>query len=127
MSISLHQKAIQIADDLDEQASRLNIYIADPDQSKADRLAVMQQQIELRQAAARLRVEAIVEIVGDQAPTLDELVSAADEARMVANKISDIKKSMEVAAATITLLAAVSSGSLGQLLPALKDLRHKVR
>lgn len=127
MSISLHQKAIQIADDLDEQASRLNIYIADPDQSKVDRLAVMQQQIELRQAAARLRVEAIVEIVGDQAPTLDELVSAADEARMVANKISDIKKSMEVAAATITLLAAVSSGSLGQLLPALKDLRHKVR
>lgn len=127
MSISLHQKAIQIADDLDEQASRLNIYIADPDQSKADRLTVMQQQIELRQAAAHLRVEAIVEIVGDQAPTLDELVSAADEARMVANKISDIKKSMEVAAATITLLAAVSSGSLGQLLPALKDLRHKVR
>lgn len=127
MSISLHQKAIQIADDLDEQATRLNIYIADPDQSKADRLTVMQQQIELRQAAAHLRVEAIVEIVGDQAPTLDEIVSAADEARMVANKISDIKKSMEVAAATITLLAAVSSGSLGQLLPALKDLRHKVR
>jgi hypothetical protein len=27
MSISLHQRAIQIADDLDEQASRLNIYI----------------------------------------------------------------------------------------------------
>jgi hypothetical protein len=88
---------------------------------------VMQQQIALRQAAAHLRVEAIVEIVGDQAPTLDELVSAADEARMVANKISDIKKSMEVAAATITLLAAISSGSLGKLLPALKDLRQKIR
>jgi hypothetical protein len=127
MSISLHQRAIQIADDLDEQASRLNIYIADPDQSKDDRLMVMQQQIALRQAAAHLRVEAIVEIVGDQAPTLDELVSAADEARMVANKISDIKKSMEVAAATITLLAAISSGSLGKLLPALKDLRQKIR
>lgn len=126
MDITDFQKSIQIADDLDEQANRLNIYISDPSQRKADRVSAVDAQNKLRQEAAKLRIDTITKIIGDQAPTIDSIVSAADKARSVANKIGKIKNSLELAAATITFFAALTTQDLPKIVKAFSTLQGSI-
>ena len=126
MDITDFQKSIQIADDLDEQANRLNIYISDPSQRKTDRVSAVDAQNKLRQEAAKLRIDSITKIIGDQAPTIDSIVSAADKARSVANKISKIKNSLELAAATITFFAALTTQDLPKIVKAFSTLQGSI-
>jgi len=116
MSMDDLQKSNQTADDLDEQATRLNIYISDPSIAKQDRESATQRQLELRQHAADLRVEAILLTVGGGALSTDQIIAAADKAKAVANKINEIKKSLDLAAATIAFFAALSSKDIGKIL-----------
>lgn len=127
MDITDFQKSIQIADDLDEQANRLNLYISDPEQSKADRVKAVEAQNKLRREAAKLRIDTITEIIGDQAPTIDAIVSAADKARSAANKIGKIKSSLELATATITFFAALSSQDLPKIIKAFSNLQDSIK
>lgn len=126
MPITPLQKSIQIADDLDEQANRLNIFISDPNQKKKDRLAAVEMQNSLRQEAAKLRIDAITEIIGDQTPTIDAIVAAADKARVAANKIGKIKKGLDLAAATITFFATLSTGNAPKIIKAFSDFEKSI-
>lgn len=126
MPITPLQKSLQIADDLDEQASRLNIYISDPNQKKKDRLSAVDRQNSLRQEAAKLRIDVITEVIGDQAPTIDSIVAAADKARVAANKIGKIKKGLDLAAATITFFATLSTGDVPKIISAFSELEKSV-
>ena len=112
MQMTREQKSIQIADDLDEQATELNAFISDPDNSKAQRQDAVARQLDLRRRAAHIRVELIAEIVGEGVPALDEVVAAADRAKLVAKKILKLKAALDLAAATITFFTAVSSGQI---------------
>jgi hypothetical protein len=127
MDITDFQKSIQIADDLDEQANRLNLYIADPEQSKADRVRAVEAQNKLRREAAKLRIDTITKIIGDQAPTIDAIVSAADKARSAANKIGKIKSSLELATATITFFAALTTQDLPKIIKAFTNLQDSIK
>ena len=127
MDITDFQKSIQIADDLDEQANRLNLYIADPEQSKADRVRAVEAQNKLRREAAKLRIYTITKIIGDQAPTIDAIVSAADKARSAANKIGKIKSSLELATATITFFAALTTQDLPKIIKAFTNLQDSIK
>jgi hypothetical protein len=127
MPISNLQKAIQIADDLDDQASRLNTYISDPGQKKKDRDVAAEKQNALRQHAAKLRIDAIEQIVGDQAPTIDQIISAADKAKSAANKINEIKIALDLAAATITFFAAVSTGKVGDIVQTFSAFQKAIK
>ncbi|HEY3299788.1 MAG TPA: hypothetical protein VGJ90_03360 [Methylophilaceae bacterium] len=127
MDITDFQKSIQIADDLDEQANRLNLYISDPEQSKADRVKAVEAQNKLRREAAKLRIDTITEIIGDQAPTIDAIVSAADKARSAANKIGKIKSSLELATATITFFAALSTQDLPKIIKAFSNFQDSIK
>lgn len=126
MPITPLQKSIQIADDLDEQANRLNIFISDPNQKRKNRLAAVEKQNSLRQEAAKLRIDAITEIIGDQAPTIDAIVAAADHARVAANKIGKIKKGLDLAAATITFFATLGTGDVTKIINAFSGFEKSV-
>lgn len=126
MPITPLQKSIQIADDLDEQANRLNIYISDPNQKNKDRLSAVEKQTNLRQEAAKLRIDAITEIIGDQAPTIDAIVAAAEKARVAANKIGEIKNGLDLAAATITFFATLSTGNAPKIITSFSAFEKSV-
>lgn len=126
MPITTLQKSIQIADDLDEQANRLNIYISDPNQKRKNRLSAADMQNSLRQEAAKLRIDAITEIISDQAPTIDSIVAAADKAREAANRIGKIKKSLDLAAATITFFATLSTGDVPNIISAFSEFKKSI-
>ena len=120
-------KAIQIADDLDEQATRQNIFISDPSIKKSDRKSAVEKQLALRQQAAELRVNAIQEIIGNAVPTIEEIVDAADKAKTAANKINDIKKCLDLAAATITFFAAFASRKIAAIVPAYAAFKSAIK
>lgn len=127
MDITDFQKSIQIADDLDEQANRLNLYISDPEQSKADRVHAVDAQNKLRREAAKLRIDTITKIIGDQAPTIDAIVSAADKARSASNKIGKIKNSLELATATITFFAALTTQDIPKIVKAFATFQDSIK
>lgn len=112
MKMTSDQKALQIADDLDEQASELNSFISNPQNTKRQREDAVEKQLDLRRAAARLRVQLMTEIVGEGAPVIDDVVAAADRAKTAAKRIEKIKGALDLAAATITFFAALSTGQL---------------
>jgi hypothetical protein len=115
MQMTREQKAIQIADDLDEQASELNTFISDPQNSKAHRQDAAARQLELRRQAAHIRIELITDVLGSGVPALDEIVAAADRAKSAATKIAKLKNALDLAAATITFFTALSSGHVAAI------------
>jgi hypothetical protein len=115
MRMTREQKAMQIADDLDEQASQLNTFISDPQNEKVVRQDAVARQLELRRQAAHIRVDLITDIVGSGLPALDEVIAAANRAKTAAKKIEKVKDALDLAAATITFFTALSSGQVAAI------------
>jgi hypothetical protein len=115
MQMTKEQKALQIADDLDGQATQLNTFISDPQNPRTERQNAVARQLELRRQAAHIRVDLITDIVGSGVPALDEIVAAADRAKTAARKITKVKDALDLAAATITFFTALSSGQVAAI------------
>lgn len=112
------QKALQIADDLDEQASQIDVFVSDPTIDKADRTNAANKQVALRQQAAHIRVELMVQIVTNAGPDLDEIVAACDKAKAIAKKINNIKVAIGLATAALAFFGALASGNVALVVPA---------
>ena len=106
------QKVLQIADDLDEQASQIDVFVSDPTIDKTDRIDAANKQVALRQQAAHIRVELMVKIVTKEGPDLDEIVAACDRAKAVARKINNIKSAIGLATAALAFFGALASGNV---------------